>query len=454
MAGIFLALCLGIALTEKFGNMYLIFITPLILISISVLSYEKNFKHQSKILAAMLILSLIFSLRVFSVFTAPPLKSQIFKSEIGVITQVRNWGKFYVGILKTCDNKNFLMHMPFKNYVEGMRIKFTGITQPFKNNKNSGFNEFKYWRAKKVLGRISLYDVENLEPEFNLYRLRYLISRWLSIYVPNLTGSYLKAALLGERDVNLNEQHARWGTSHLLAVSGFHVGILILCASLFIKKNILLSVILWSYIFLTGAAASAVRAGLMLQTGILARGLGRPVESINSVCLAGVILILNSPYIFWDVGYRLSILAALSICSILKKSDWWKISTLIFLTTYAEITSVFKTVPLAGIIINFYAPLYFSFVFPLSVLGALMLLLKIPLANLILSSCENLFKLYAITSDAMVNILPFKISYNKFFALLSVFVLVYLILTKLEFSKRRGLFITILISLAVYFIFG
>ena len=32
MAGIFLALCLGIALTEKFGNMYLIFITPLILI--------------------------------------------------------------------------------------------------------------------------------------------------------------------------------------------------------------------------------------------------------------------------------------------------------------------------------------------------------------------------------------------------------------------------------------
>ncbi len=452
MTGIFFALILGVALSEKFSNLYLIFMTPFLLASVLFLTYERDFKSQYKIFALMIIFSILCSMRVYAVLNEPPKNSKIFKSETGIITQVRQWGKFYVAILKTRSG-NYLLNIPFANYVEGMRIKFDGVTRNFKavNNQNS-FDEFKYWRARGVEAKISISNVENLEAKFNLYRLRYLISRWLSINTPNLTGLYLKAALLGERDRDLNSKHSRWGTSHLLAVSGFHVGIVILCASVFIKNNFLLSLILWSYVLLTGAAASTLRAALMLQTGIIAKNLGRPMQNINSVSVAGVLLILNSPYIFWDVGYRLSVIAALTITAIKERADFWKISILVFLTTCAEVTSVFKTVPFAGVIINFFAPLYFAIAFLLASLGALMFYLKIPLAIMLLNSVENLFKLYERISDFIVKIFPLQIHHHEIFEILSIFLLINLILNKLEFSRRREFFITILILPAIYFL--
>ena len=59
----------------------------------------------------------------------------------------------------------------------------------------------------------------------------------------------------------------------------------------------------------------------MIQTALLAELLGRPRSSVNSVAVAAVSLLLFSPYLFWNVGWRLSVLAALLIAAVLEEGS-------------------------------------------------------------------------------------------------------------------------------------
>lgn len=75
--------------------------------------------------------------------------------------------------------------------------------------------------------------------------------------------------LLGDRQDDTAEEHRRWGTSHLLAVSGWHVGLLLtLCLSLWGGSPFgmgVASLFLWFYVLFSGASASALWAALMVQ---------------------------------------------------------------------------------------------------------------------------------------------------------------------------------------------
>ncbi|MBC7257386.1 MAG: ComEC/Rec2 family competence protein, partial [Chloroflexi bacterium] len=112
------------------------------------------------------------------------------------------------------------------------------------------------------------------------------LRRFLLLRLPPRLRGYMSAALLGVRDPELEERHRRWGTVHLLAVSGFHVGLI---AVVFRKifRNVPLapawvSACIWFYTLMTGAAPSALRAALMIEAMILAGWIGRPQSPVHS----------------------------------------------------------------------------------------------------------------------------------------------------------------------------
>ncbi len=127
---------------------------------------------------------------------------------------------------------------------------------------------------------------------------------------------------LGRRDLlpwGRKELWRRSGLSHVLAVSGLHIGLLagfvwtigvVVRAHPNVIRGVLV-VAVPAYAILAGAATSAQRAALMLVVYLLARMAGRHVTAFTAVMLAVLLLVLMKPSLVLDPGFQLT--AAITI---------------------------------------------------------------------------------------------------------------------------------------------
>ena len=132
----------------------------------------------------------------------------------------------------------------------------------------------------------------------------------------------LHAMLLGDKSDLTTEQKEAYrdaGLSHLLALSGMHIGFITLLlgwlscwCSGFIKKAITLSGT-WGFIFLVGLPVSAVRAGLMLTFILLNPYPEQRSMAMDRWALAGILLIFIQPVMLLDLGFQLSFMAVAGI---------------------------------------------------------------------------------------------------------------------------------------------
>ena len=106
----------------------------------------------------------------------------------------------------------------------------------------------------------------------------------------------------------------------MLALSGTHLALIFYLLSIFSKgKNkrwyhvsLELSV-LWLYIIIVGMPASAVRAGTMLSLYSITHIAGRTHLPLHTLGVAATIMMTFNPFILFDIGFQLSVLAVLAI---------------------------------------------------------------------------------------------------------------------------------------------
>lgn len=110
------------------------------------------------------------------------------------------------------------------------------------------------------------------------------------------------------------------GASHVLAVSGLHIGIIFQLFILLLggrRRSILpifISIIaIWTYVFFIGMPASAVRSATMISICCFALLAHKEAISINNLCLAYVIMLLFKPLYLFDISFQMSFLAVFSI---------------------------------------------------------------------------------------------------------------------------------------------
>ena len=117
------------------------------------------------------------------------------------------------------------------------------------------------------------------------------------------------------------------GAIHILAVSGLHVGIILLILSFIFKplerfkhgkliKTILLVSILWSFALIAGLSASVTRAVTMFSIVAIALNLKRPTNIYNTLAISMFVILLFKPLFIFDVGFQLSYLAVFAIVAI------------------------------------------------------------------------------------------------------------------------------------------
>ncbi|MBI4539646.1 MAG: DNA internalization-related competence protein ComEC/Rec2 [Gemmatimonadetes bacterium] len=116
----------------------------------------------------------------------------------------------------------------------------------------------------------------------------------------------------------LSERFARAGVAHLLAISGFHIGVVAgvllgLGGALGLeRRRRSLAAVLgtWLYVGLIGAPYAAVRAAVILSLTLAGRLVGRPVDPVGALGIAGCAIVLAVPGAIRDIGFQLSFAAA------------------------------------------------------------------------------------------------------------------------------------------------
>ena len=153
--------------------------------------------------------------------------------------------------------------------------------------------------------------------------LRDLLAR----HAPPEVAALQAALLLGSREdlsPDLTTALQRTGTAHFLAVSGFNL-VLVLVIFWFLllacgvrgrSMPAALLAILLVYTALTGWQVSVVRAFLMSAAVLGARLFWRRSDVVNSLCLAGIAILLWDPGQLFDTGFQLSFVAVLGIVGI------------------------------------------------------------------------------------------------------------------------------------------
>ena len=138
----------------------------------------------------------------------------------------------------------------------------------------------------------------------------------------------IQALILGQREELSEETYTSYknaGAVHILAVSGLHIGIVLLFCKFLLKPLerlpggktlvlILTVIILWGYAILAGLSPSVIRAVCMFSFVAYALYLNRPTNTFNILALSMFfILLAYDPMLLFQVGFQLSYAAVFSI---------------------------------------------------------------------------------------------------------------------------------------------
>ena len=159
--------------------------------------------------------------------------------------------------------------------------------------------------------------------QYFLYQRSVLLQRLESSGLSDDQYAVVAAMALGDKSAlthELKDTYSKTGASHILALSGLHLGIIYALLSMLVvgrrwqmisQVAIILSI--WAFVFLVGMSASVVRSAVMLTVyALLAIG-HRQKMSVNTLAFTAIIMLLISPQALFDVGFQMSFMAVFAI---------------------------------------------------------------------------------------------------------------------------------------------
>jgi len=223
------------------------------------------------------------------------------------------------------------------NFFEGQRVEVAGMVQPPHGPFARGmFNPRAFYEREGVFFQLQTTGAGDWKAPPATWPISEQFRQWarktLALGLPGedeplrLTWTLLldwKAPLTG----SVEEPFLRAGTFHIFAVDGLRIGLLAgigigLLRLLRLPRalgGVLVLPALWFYAGLTGWPASAVRAAIMASVLILGWVCRRPIDLINSLFAAAIIILLWDPAQLFQPGFQLSFLVVLCIAIVLPK---------------------------------------------------------------------------------------------------------------------------------------
>ncbi|MBT8391738.1 MAG: DNA internalization-related competence protein ComEC/Rec2 [Ignavibacteriaceae bacterium] len=216
----------------------------------------------------------------------------------------------------------------------GNKVTLNGIYYKGREKRNPGeFDYNDYLQSKGITAILLIDTISNVlisADEINfvkntIHQVRKSIdSQIREIHSPQ-TAALLRGLILADRreiDYETKNNFINAGVIHVLAVSGLHVGYIVLIFFLLFGRfnlflrSILTIVGLICFMLITGVPPSVFRATLMATILIITFLLNRSTNLINSIAIAALIILSFDPNEIYNPGFQLSFAAVLSIAII------------------------------------------------------------------------------------------------------------------------------------------
>ncbi len=221
----------------------------------------------------------------------------------------------------------------FEKLKVGNRIKISGSIFKPRNQRNPG--EFDYENYLNRIGTSALLSFGNKDslilveesPNFNniIFNARLGIDKIFKELNNDDASAFLKGILLadrGEIDFETRGKFVNAGVVHILAVSGLHVGFIVLIFiiitsrfNIYVRSGITIIGLLM-FLLITNSPASVFRATVMGITLIITFLANRKFNSYNALAIAALIILIFDPSELFNPGFQLSFSAVLSIVAI------------------------------------------------------------------------------------------------------------------------------------------
>ena len=194
------------------------------------------------------------------------------------------------------------------------------------------------------------------------------------------TAEFLISILLGDKEFlssSVKESFNAAGISHVLALSGMHVGIIsVMFLGLFFPFKIfgfrkttyfLTLICIWLYAFLTGCEPSTLRACIMTSFVFSSILLQRKKSMLNALFCSLVIILIINPFSLFDIGLQLSFICVASLILLVEPlnrvdrhdhhllynlNSIFLVSIISTLSSWALISFYFKRIPLLFLPVN------------------------------------------------------------------------------------------------------
>lgn len=288
----------------------------------------------------------------------------------------------------------------------GDKINANGsFKEPNNNTIPNNFNYKKYLYNKKIY---YTFDISNFEVSKNnnaFYHIKdFLVKRCYKLK----NSEYYLLFILGNKtllDSEIYQAFQTNGVSHLLAISGMHISIIIAILNMFLKKlneykkTIIISIILLFFAILTSFSASVLRAVLFFILNKINTLFNLRLKSLHILFITAFLILLFNPFMLYDLGfiYSFVVCAGIIYYSEKLKDNYFKsilkISFISFLFSLPITALLNYEINILGIFVNLiFVPLVTFIIFPLSLISfVLPLLSPIFSLSLIIMNFLNLF---------------------------------------------------------------
>lgn len=224
----------------------------------------------------------------------------------------------------------------------GNIIKVRGKLRQFEEAANKGnFDSRKYYLSLGFYGKVEAGTIEIINSDYSgirqgLYELRMEIIERLEKLCSDNNGIFsiinnkngiIGAIILGDKtdlDSDIKELYSVSGIAHILAISGLHISFIGMAIYRLLRRRfrflfsaaVSIPVVL-SFGIMSGFGISTIRAIIMFILKIIGEVLGRKYDAITAISLAGLVLLVQNPFVVCNSGFQMSFGAIIAIVLIL-----------------------------------------------------------------------------------------------------------------------------------------